>query len=323
MGSNGRTDKMQLQTVEIKGKQTNLTAEGEQIRAWPQAPFGVPNKFLRSALFGIQREKKDETYLNNIKITSLYKNITITYTGPVLNQDDSLIWQIIARMVYQSSNQMGNLIEIPRREILTLLGKSDGGANFNWIKKCLDRLSKAHILIESDSFVVNTNLLVGYYLNKTENKVYAGISSLLYPLFSQDLTDIDVIRKTKLKTQLSKWLHDFYSSHSDPIPYPLTRLKELSRTTIQHSKFKKMVEDSLVELKQCEPPIITENSYIDYITDRLIIEKANNSRGVSPNYIPFNKDPILIKNSTSDKNTNIKNKKKFINNTIRSANLVL
>lgn len=322
MGS--KNGKKQLPvSIDIKGKQTNLSADGEQVRAWPQAPFGIPNKFLRSALFGIQREKKDETNLNNIQITTLHKNISIIYSGPILNQDDSLIWQIIARMVYQSSNQMGNLVEIPRKDILTLLGKTDGGANFTWLKKCLDRLSKAHIIIENDSFVVNTNLLIGYYFNKTENKVYAGISSLLYPLFSQDLTDIDVIRKTKLKTQLSKWLHDFYSSHSEPIPYSLSRLKELSRTTIQNSKFKKMVEESLNELKQCEPAIITENSYIDYMSDRLIIEKANNSPGVSPNYIPFSQDQYnnytkVTKNSK--KRTNSDNVSKTYT---RSVDLVL
>lgn len=107
-------------------------------------------------------------------------------------------------------------------------------------------------MIDTPNDEIRSHLLVGYRVDKKTKKINVGISSLLYPLFIGDLTDIDVIRKTKLKSQISRWLHDFYSSHSEPVPYTIQRIQELSRSNKQTSKFRKMIEGAIEELKYCQ-----------------------------------------------------------------------
>lgn len=277
--------------------------ENEELTPWPIVRnFGIPNKMLRSALFGIQRERSGVVPVDDM-IIPCPEGTKIKYSGPVLNQDDSLVWQMIVRAIRQNKAPMGGLIQLSSQEMLKVLDRTDGGPNFLWLKSCLDRLTKAHIVIDTPNDEIRSHLLVGYRVDKKTKKINVGISALLYPLFIGDLTDIDVIRKTKLKSQISRWLHDFYSSHSEPVPYTIQRIQELSRSNKQTSKFRKMIEGAIEELKYCDPPLFTEDSYLDKKTDQLIIYKATNSPGEAPKKVYEAKSIKTIEKSKSDKNS--------------------
>lgn len=268
--------------IVVQAESLGKQAPDQQITPWPKVRnFGIPNKMLRSALFGIQRERAGVVPVDDMVILCP-EGTQIKYSGPVLNQDDSLVWQMIVRAIRQNKTPMGGLIQLSSQEMLNVLERTDGGANFIWLKSCLERLTKAYIMIDTPNDEIRSHLLVGYRVDKKTKKIDVGISSLLYPLFIGDLTDVDVIRKTKLKSQLSRWLHDFYSSHSDPVPYTIQRIQELSRSNKQTSKFRKMVESAIEELKECEPPLFAKESHLDAESDQLIIYKATNSPGEAP-----------------------------------------
>ena len=266
--------------IKIHGQYSGKNASEENITAWPPVSFGIPNAVLRSALFGIQRERTGVGLIDDMIL--VYSGNIIRYTGPCLNQDDSLVWQIIIRAARQSLTPMGGLVQLSTNEILNSLERTDGGANFAWLKSCMERLTKAYISIETEVEETRSHLLIGYKVDKKTKKISVGISSLLYPLFASDLTDADVLRKTKLKSQLTRWLHDFYSSHSEPYNYSVDKIKELSRSNKQTSKFKKMIEESIEELKQSTPPLFSEKSHLNKETNLLHIYKATNSPGVPP-----------------------------------------
>lgn len=266
--------------IKVPALYSGKNASEETVTAWPPVSFGIPNAVLRSALFGIQRERSGIGLIDDMIL--VYSGNIIRYTGPCLNQDDSLVWQIIIRAARQSMTPMGGLVQLSTNEILNALERTDGGANFTWLKSCMERLTKAYISIETESEETRSHLLIGYKVDKKTKKISVGISSLLYPLFASDLTDVDVLRKTKLKSQLTRWLHDFYSSHSEPYNYSVEKIKELSRSTKQTSKFKKMIEESIEELKECVPPLFAKSSYLNKDTNLLHIYKATNSPGVPP-----------------------------------------
>lgn len=266
--------------IKVPALYSGKNASEETVTAWPPVSFGIPNAVLRSALFGIQRERGGIGLIDDMIL--VYSGNIIRYTGPCLNQDDSLVWQIIIRAARQSMTPMGGLVQLSTNEILNALERTDGGANFTWLKSCMERLTKAYISIETESEETRSHLLIGYKVDKKTKKISVGISSLLYPLFASDLTDVDVLRKTKLKSQLTRWLHDFYSSHSEPYNYSVEKIKELSRSTKQTSKFKKMIEESIEELKECVPPLFAKSSYLNKDTNLLHIYKATNSPGVPP-----------------------------------------
>lgn len=262
-------------------KRNDLIIDGEQQSPWPVSKFGIPNKMLRNALFGIQRERSTLNH-NEELVFNCPGEIVLKYSGPELNQDDSIVWQMIVRAVRHNQVPMGSLIQLSTQDMLNALGRTDGGINFKWLKSCMDRLSSALIHIDTPSDETKSYLLVGYKIDKKTKKIYVGISAFLYPLFMGDLTDIDLIRKATLKSQLARWLHDFYSSHSNPFPYSLEKIKELSRSNKQNSKFKIMIKEAIEELKNCTPPLFSKESYFDDNTNNLIIHKATNSPGLPP-----------------------------------------
>lgn len=293
-------------------KRNDLIIDGEQQSPWPVSKSGIPNKMLRNALFGIQRERNSFNH-NEELVFKCPGEIVLKYSGPELNQDDSVVWQMIVRAVRQNHVPMGSLIQLSTQDMLSALGRSDGGINFKWLKSCMDRLSSALIHIDTPNDETKTYLLVGYKIDKKTKKIYVGISAFLYPLFIGDLTDIDLIRKATLKSQLARWLHDFYSSHSNPFPYSLEKIKELSRSNKQNSKFKIMIKEAIEELKTCEPPLFSKESFFDDNTNNLIIYKATNSPG-SP---PVKQESII----STEQNTKRKRKKEDIENIMQEFNL--
>ena len=288
---------------ELKGEIINsehdqhIIIDGENATPWPDAQFGVPNKFLRSAVFGVQREKR-EGVLDQFTF-SYRNNYDITFTGPLLNQDDSIVWQAILRAVKNTDSPLGAAIAIRKIDVLHHLNKTNGGDNYKWLTSSLDKLSTSHLKCVKGNEVFTSNLILGYSSKESSTYFSAGISSFLAPLLSEDLTDIDLLRKSKLKSQLSRWLHDFYSSHSLPIPYSVEKLHSLCRSKQAIAKFKMALKKSIEELKNCEPPLFSEKSFLDVKENILYVEKESFSPYVPALKVENEKVDSKVKTTSS------------------------
>lgn len=279
--------KFELKGIEENAENSNELSQGEIMKPWPKVQFGISNKFLRSAIFGVQREKREgilETF------TFLYQNqMEITFSGPLLNQDDSIIWQAVLQAVKNSDVPLGGSVRLRKIDVLKHLGKTTAGKNYSWLLESLDRLSLANVKCVQGKDIFRSSLISGYRLNLDQSYVNVGISSYLEPLLSEDLTDIDIIRKSKLTSQLSRWLHDFYSSHTNPIPYKIEKLKTLCRSNQPLAKFKMSLKKSVEDLKNCEPPLFSQDSFLDTKSNTLHVFKETGSP-----YVPAVKKQNLV-----------------------------
>lgn len=275
--------------------------EDESMLPWPHIQFGIPNKLLRSAIFGVQRERKEKTV---DLFTFLYNNeIEITFMGPRLNQDDSIVWQSILRAIRNVNAPMGAAVAIKKLDLLEHIGKIKAGKNYNWLMASLDRLSSANLkcIDTKRKETFTSNLIIGYHIKNDESYFNAGVSSFLAPLLSSDLTDVDIIRKSKLTSQLSRWLHDFYSSHTKPIPYSITKIQTLCRSEQVYAKFKMNLKKSIEELKRCDPPLFAEETYLDTKADLIHVVKATGSPFVPASTEYASKDVKLTPKAASNK----------------------
>lgn len=277
----------------LKGEVMDDNNDLNNIVPWPSSQFGIPNKLLRSAVFGVQREKR-EGVLEQFSFTYQDK-YEISYTGPRLNQDDSIVWQAILRAVKNTNSSLGEPVNIKKIEVLHHLKKTAGGDNYRWLISCLDKLATANLKCINGKEIFSSNLIVGYRLNHPFSSFSAGISSFLAPLLSDDLTDIDLLRKSKLTSQLSKWLHDFYSSHTNPIPYPVDKIYQLCRSNQQSAKFKISLKKSIEDLKNCEPPLLSKDSFLDNKKNIVYAFKETGSP-----YVPAIKNKEISKETTKE-----------------------
>lgn len=267
----------------LKGELNEEINEVEDSIPWPSVQFGIPNRLLRSAVFGVQREKRDGV-LDQFNFT-YREHYEITYIGPRLNQDDSIVWQAILRAIKNTKSPLGKAITIKKSDVLNHLKKSNGGDNYKWLMSCLDKLAISNLKCVKGKDVFSSSLIIGYSLNDSDSYFSAGVSSFLAPLLSEDLTDIDILRKSKLSSQLSKWLHDFYSSHTNPIPYPVDKLHAICRSNQNMSKFKMSLKKSIDDLKFCEPPLLSSDSFLDSKNNIVYAFKETGSP-----YVPAKKD---------------------------------
>jgi hypothetical protein len=72
-------------------------------------------------------------------------------------------------------------------------------------------------------------------------------------------------------------MHDYFSTHSHPIPMALDRLQQLSgmaaNTALRNVRIK--VREAIEELQTCEPPLFAKGTVIE--GDKLHVVKATNS----------------------------------------------
>lgn len=290
--STGKNDlKIVKPYFNLKGEMNNdEDMDFENTIPWPSVQFGIPNRLLRSAVFGVQREKRNGL-LDQFNFT-YREHYEITYTGSRLNQDDSIVWQAILRAIKNTKSPLGKAIKIKKSDVLHNLQKSNGGDNYKWLMSCLDKLSTANLKCVKGKDVFSSNLIIGYSLNDSDSYFNAGVSSFLAPLLSEDLTDIDILRKSKLSSQLSKWLHDFYSSHTNPIPYPVDKLHTICRSNQNIAKFKMSLKKSIEDLKLCDPPLLSKESFLDSKNNIVYAFKETGSP-----YVPAKKEDVEVDKS--------------------------
>ncbi|SDG96025.1 TrfA protein [Paraburkholderia phenazinium] len=230
-------------------------------RPWPNDERMTPNAIARSALFGclVKRESDDldspgvvgkERVLGDFIIRTVMAQdpYLIDYIGPRLNQTDSEVWQACVITCRNAGARMGDRVMIKLNDLCKMLGRqTDSGATNRIITASLERLHsgklrvkrmprKDGIQVDQDQRFANARIVCRGNLLKRFDEIGVGrdrryfiaFDEAIMPLFESDMTLLDLRRKAGLDSALAKWCHDYYSTHSDPIPMSLEKLRTLS-----------------------------------------------------------------------------------------------
>src|SRR5699024_1789233 len=129
--------------------------KGIQLNFWPRIERAVPNPILRSALFGIVQRGRRE--LLNDELLASWKGVKLIYSGERLNQNDLDVWMQVLEL--HRENELGKPTYFTWRGLLKELNKTGGGRDIEWLKKTINRLTKSHILIQTERYTYAGGLL--------------------------------------------------------------------------------------------------------------------------------------------------------------------
>lgn len=281
-----------------KTKTKQQTATVIQLPLWAEEKCGIPNGFLRSALFGAIR-KGSRRYLQQEKMASL-DGIELIYTGQRLDQGDLDVWGGVIQFVRQQN--LGEQCRFTAYAMLKLLDKNDSGKNREILDTRLTRMKATAVRIKVGRYSYEGSLLDAIYRDEETREYIAVLNPKMHVLFAPDqFTQIDWnIRQTLDGKPLAQWLHGFYASHAQPLPISITKLHTLSGSEAGELwKFTQTLRKSLELLTEAHQQHCQSFSYeikhdLLYITrapsksQRLhLAKKARKTANRKPEKIPF------------------------------------
>ena len=217
--------------------------------AWAEAVRGVPNGFLRSALFSATANDY-RPYLKKEPLVS-EKGFEIFFTGEKLNQTDLDVWECILH--YLRREPLGKVCHFRAADILRIMDLADSGQNRAALDERLIRLKAHAIHIKQGRFSYAGSLIDFIKRDDKTFEYMVWFNPDMKALFEAGhFTHVqwDIRRKLN-KKPLAQWLHGFYSSHSDPHPRRIETIQELCGSrTVEPRKFKQQLKEAFLSVSE-------------------------------------------------------------------------
>lgn len=225
---------------------------------WSEAKRGVPNTFLRSALFSAV-QGKDRKVMKRQQILASQDGINVRFTGEQLNQTDLNVWEAIVQLVHPYP--LGTISHFSSYQILKTLDLSLGSTQYRYLHEAIIRLAAGLIQIN------NKGMRRGYFghliewgfteqdtdpLKEPPEFYEIHLNRHLIKLFGQnDWTALDWEQRRQLRSKpLASGIHALYSSHRDPFPMKVQTLHSLVGSGNKEMRdFKFKLKKALDELK--------------------------------------------------------------------------
>jgi hypothetical protein len=196
-----QTTKAQAQAVTpTPVKVVKLPVETEEHQA-------TPNICLRSALFGVVARGR-RTRLEEAVIAS-QDGYRLTYSGERLDQADMDVWLAVKH--FCSRYPLGTEVEFSAPEVFRLLGKSDGQANREALKRSLKRMHASVVGMLVPSGAGFEGHMIDWWKWDSEAFRFRTIlSPKMAPLFrDEEYTLLAIAQRQQLSKDLSRWLHGY------------------------------------------------------------------------------------------------------------------
>ena len=241
--------KRTLEIIECEQKKEEERLENGVIylSTWRKDRRGSPNSFLRSALFAAI-QSKDRRDLKKADIFS-QQGTTVTYTGQQLNQEDLTVW--LALVDLMKKDPLGTECKFTAHEILKYMGLEIGGSGYERLNDAIVRMIACAVVIKTGTKTYMGSLIGGCDINE-HTKVYRlDLNRHLVKLFGEnDWTAINWEQRKQLRHKpLCQKLHDYYSSHEQPLPVSIEFLSDITGSVNkQKADFKRKVKSALEEL---------------------------------------------------------------------------
>jgi hypothetical protein len=199
-----------------------------QLPQWADSVRGVPNAFLRSALFGaIGRGPRER--LQDVVIASV-QGTEIRYSGLQLDQGDLDVWTMLLHLLREQT--LGSKTRLTGYQMLQWLGKKDTGGkggNRDTLDTRLNRLHANTLNVRGGRYQYQGSLIDDLARDEVSREYVIRLNPALSALFAKDqYTGVDAAIRHALDGQkLAQWLHGFYSSHAAPLPISVRTLHQL------------------------------------------------------------------------------------------------
>lgn len=227
----------------------------EVLPLWSEEIRAVPNPFLRSGLFSVSHDTDaNREFRDNEKIVSL-SNYNIRVTGKALSQDDLSVWMSLLSMA--RSGPISDVVRFTGYRLLKDLGWRMHSENYVRVKESIRRLKNNGLEISStdETKAYSGSLLRNYAFQTDEHDTswWVQFEPEMAKLLVSDNTTLlewEVRKDIGSRSRLALWLHAFYASHRDPIPFRIEKIMELCGAKTKHlPTFKRDLINACEKLK--------------------------------------------------------------------------
>ncbi len=259
----------------ISTKMTKVAAKHKkstQLPLWPDRVRGLPNTLARSALFTASSKSEVRTDFKRASIFSL-KGFEIRYTGEELRQDDQDVWLQIAHIA--RSHPVGTEITVTGHGLLKALGWGRGKEKYERVRNSIARMREAIVWVSFDDGRegFTGNLIKSLkWETTTEAKWHIFLDENIINIFASDNYSMIGWEQRLTLTPLEKWLHAFWSTHREPLPYRVETLYRLcgSKTKLLR-QFRYQLKRAMDRLTEAG---FLERWHIDPRTDTVTVLRA-------------------------------------------------
>lgn len=208
---------------------------------WPEVTRGVPNAFLRNALFGTSSIRK--THKRRTLVSSV-EQYEVRFKGETFNQTDLDVWETLLQLA--RLQPLGTKVEFTAHALLKELGRGTGGKDHEQLKEELARLGSGWTEI-TDKKARKTfagNFISSYVRDDATERYVVSFTPEMAQLYEAGYTLIDLEQRRALgRNSLAKWLHGHYASHAKPFAYKVATLHELTASgTTELWKFRQLLK---------------------------------------------------------------------------------
>lgn len=193
----------------------------------------TPNLLLRSNLFSASRTHgASSDPVRDFNITTYGEKAQISLTA--FRQFNQLDLDLLLELIKLQQEQKSSMLKVTLYELVKdTKGSGEGKESYLQIKEQLKLLQNASLEIKYGRYSFIGSILNNAYFDDTEHVYVIEFNHHLQPLFlNNNWTGIDTNIRKQLKTNLSKWLHGFYSSHlNSNLPIGLDTIYKLSGAT--------------------------------------------------------------------------------------------
>lgn len=260
-----------------------------QLPIWPQDLRGLPNAFARSALFSVSniRSGGERANLKRHLVASL-KGIEMTYTGEALRQDDE---DVFLQILHLARHQpVSTAIKFNAFSMISELGWTKNASSYKRLVDCIDRMKASSVALTVSSASGARENYTGSLIRSFRWKEVGSelpirewevlLEPEIVTLFNpQSYSRLDWKMRLKLPP-LEKWLHSFYHTHSQPYPYSVKKIHELTGSEIPISELRKFRYKLKKALEQLVKLGFFESAAIDPRTDLVHVERSRSHQSI-------------------------------------------
>lgn len=218
-----------------------------QLPLWRDDRRGAPNDLVRSALFTVGNPRNARRNLKQTAIAAI-GDIEIHYTGEELRQDDEDVFLQLVHLARLTD--LGSIVTFSARSLLTALGWTTDGGSYKRLKASITRLSANTLTVHNAERGYSGSLIRDFQWKgegtRTSPKWQVRLEPRIVALFGKtSYTQILWEQRLQL-SNVGKWLHSFYATHSQPFPMKPDTLHRLSGSQVKEPrKFRQMLRKEL------------------------------------------------------------------------------